>query len=68
MHIHFVVLVLNLPEMLKVDSGLVKHFLALGVNKYDLLVLLQLLPCLKVFICLCELDRFDLALGFFDLH
>ena len=68
MHIHFVVLVLNLPEVLKVDSCLVKHLLALGVNEYDLLVLLQLLPCLKVFIGICKLDRFDLALGFLDLH
>ena len=50
--IYLIMLILDLPENLKVDTCRVQHILALGIYKYDLLILFCLLSCLEVLIAI----------------
>ena len=50
--IYLIMLILDLPENLKVDTCRVQHILALGINEYDLLILFCLLSCLEVLIAI----------------
>jgi len=66
--VDLIVLVLQLPEVFKVDSSRVKDLLALRVNEDDFLVLLELLASLDVFLAifLTHVNGRHLALRLFN--
>jgi len=69
MNVNFIVFVLELSEVFEVNVSRIKDLLSLGINKYDLLVLLELLAALNILfaILFTHVYRFDFGLGLLDL-